>query len=103
MDRSKRDAFFKFSIFPEYVLKMAKENDVKFIRLWFADILGFLKGFVITIDELEVALEKKMAFDSSSIQGYARIDESDMVAKLEPKTFQVVSSDCSLRRTGWCL
>ena len=42
----------------ESVLKMAKENDVKFIRLWFTDILGFLKGFAITIDELEGALEE---------------------------------------------
>ena len=74
----------------ENVLKMAKENDVKFIRLWFTDILGFLKGFAITIDELEGALEEGMGFDGSSIQGYARIDESDMIAKPDPKTFQIV-------------
>ncbi len=74
----------------EKVLKMAKENDVKFIRLWFTDILGFLKGFAITIDELEGALEEGMGFDGSSIQGYARIDESDMIAKPDPKTFQIV-------------
>ena len=72
------------------VLKMAKENDVKFIRLWFTDILGFLKGFAITVDELEGALEEGMGFDGSSIQGYARIDESDMIAKPDPKTFQIV-------------
>ena len=54
----------------EKVLKMAKDNDVKFIRLWFTDILGFLKGFAITIDELEVALDEGMGFDGSSIQGY---------------------------------
>jgi glutamine synthetase len=74
----------------ENVLKMAKENDVKFIRLWFTDILGFLKGFAITIDELEGALEEGMGFDGSSIQGYARIDESDMIAKPDPKTFQII-------------
>ncbi len=74
----------------ENVLKMAKENDVKFIRLWFTDILGFLKGFAITIHELEGALEEGMGFDGSSIQGYARIDESDMIAKPDPKTFQIV-------------
>jgi len=74
----------------ENVLKMAKENDVKFIRLWFTDILGILKGFAITIDELEGALEEGMGFDGSSIQGYARIDESDMIAKPDPKTFQIV-------------
>jgi glutamine synthetase len=72
------------------VLKLAKENDVKFIRLWFTDILGVLKGFAITIDELEGALEEGMGFDGSSIQGYARIDESDMIAKPDPKTFQIV-------------
>ncbi|MBM4338507.1 MAG: glutamine synthetase [Deltaproteobacteria bacterium] len=72
------------------VLKMAKENDVKFIRLWFTDILGFLKGFSITIHELEGALEEGMGFDGSSIQGYARIDESDMIAKPDPKTFQII-------------
>jgi len=72
------------------VLKMAKENDVKFIRLWFTDVLGVLKGFAITIDELEGALEEGMGFDGSSIQGYARIDESDMIAKPDPKTFRIL-------------
>jgi glutamine synthetase len=74
----------------EYVLKMAKENDIRFIRLWFTDVLGVLKGFAITIDELEGALEEGMGFDGSSIQGYARIDESDMIAKPDPKTFKIL-------------
>ena len=74
----------------EYVLKLAKENDVKFIRLWFTDVLGVLKGFAITVDELEGALEEGMGFDGSSIQGYARIDESDMIAKPDPKTFKIL-------------
>lgn len=74
----------------EYVLKMAKENDVKFIRLWFTDILGFLKSFAITIGELEGALERGMGFDGSSIEGFARIDESDMVAMPDPDTFQLL-------------
>jgi glutamine synthetase len=74
----------------ERVLKLARDNDVKFIRLWFTDILGFLKGFAITIDELEGALDEGMGFDGSSIQGYARIDESDMIAKPDPSTFQIV-------------
>ncbi len=74
----------------EKVLKMAKENDVKFIRLWFTDILGVLKSFSITIDELEGALDEGMGFDGSSIQGYARIDESDMIAKPDPNTFQLI-------------
>ena len=74
----------------EYVLKMAKENDVRFIRLWFTDILGMLKSFAITVDELEGALEEGMGFDGSSIEGFARIDESDMVAKPDPDTFQIL-------------
>ena len=74
----------------EYVLKTAKENDVKFIRLWFTDILGFLKSFAITREELEGALEDGMGFDGSSIEGFARIDESDMVALPDPTTFQLL-------------
>jgi glutamine synthetase len=74
----------------EYVLKIAKEQDVKFIRLWFTDILGFLKSFAITLEELEAALEDGVGFDGSSIEGFARIDESDMVAVPDPDTFQLL-------------
>ena len=74
----------------EYVLKMAKEHDVKFIRLWFTDILGVLKSFAITVEELEGALEEGMGFDGSSIEGFARIDESDMIALPDPDTFQLL-------------
>ncbi len=74
----------------EYVLKAAKEHDVKFIRLWFTDILGSLKSFAITVEELEGALEEGMGFDGSSIEGFARIDESDMVAMPDPDTFRLL-------------
>jgi len=74
----------------EYVLKMAKEHDVKFIRMWFADILGMLKSFAITVEELEGALEDGMGFDGSSIEGFARIDESDMMALPDPDTFRLL-------------
>jgi glutamine synthetase len=74
----------------QYVLRMAKENDVRFIRLWFTDILGNLKGFAITVAELEGALEHGMAFDGSSVEGFARRDESDMVAMPDPTTFSVL-------------
>jgi glutamine synthetase len=74
----------------EYVLKMAKDRDVKFIKMWFTDILGFLKSFAITREELEQALEDGMGFDGSSIEGFARIDESDMVAMPDPDTFQLL-------------
>ena len=74
----------------EYVLHEARENDVKFIRLWFTDILGHLKGFAITVEELEVALTRGMGFDGSSIEGFARSDESDMYALPDPNTFSIL-------------
>ncbi|UCC67934.1 MAG: glutamine synthetase [Armatimonadota bacterium] len=74
----------------EYVLKKAREQDVKFIRLWFTDILGFLKSFAVTVDELETSLLEGQGFDGSSIQGFARIDESDMVAMPDANTFSVL-------------
>ncbi|MFH1901739.1 MAG: glutamine synthetase family protein [Candidatus Omnitrophota bacterium] len=72
------------------VLKIVKEKDVKFIRLWFADISGQMKGFTITRDELEHALEDGMGFDGSSIKGFARIDESDMIAMPDTSTFTIL-------------
>ncbi len=74
----------------EYVLKRTKEQNIKFIRLWFTDILGFLKSFSITADQLEEALNDGMGFDGSSIQGFARIDESDMIALPDPNTYHVI-------------
>jgi len=73
-----------------FVLSQAREQDVKFIRMWFTDILGFLKSFAITIGELEKALEQGMGFDGSSIEGFVRIDESDMLAMPDPSTFQLL-------------
>lgn len=74
----------------EYVLKTVRDNDVKFIRLWFTDILGALKGVAITAQELEEALDQGVGFDGSSIEGFARIDESDMVAMPDPTTFRIL-------------
>ncbi|MCD6230760.1 MAG: glutamine synthetase [Candidatus Latescibacteria bacterium 4484_181] len=74
----------------EYVLQMVKEHNVKFIRLWFTDILGVLKSFTITNTELERALKEGMGFDGSSIEGFARIDESDMIAMPDTNTFQLL-------------
>jgi len=74
----------------EYILNAAKEHDVKFIRLWFTDVLGFLKSFAITVEELEVSLTEGQGLDGSSIQGFARIDESDMVAMPDPGTFALL-------------
>src|SRR3990172_737708 len=74
----------------EYVLSSVKENNIKFIRLWFTDVLGFLKSFAISASELEAALDEGMGFDGSSIEGFARIEESDMIAKPDPGTFQLL-------------
>jgi len=74
----------------DYVLKQVRDNDIKFIHLWFTDVLGFLKSFSITTDELEGALEEGMGFDGSSIEGFSRIQESDMVAFPDTSTFQLL-------------
>ncbi len=72
------------------VLKLVKEMNIKFVRLWFTDILGQLKSFAVPVEELEVAFTEGMGFDGSSIHGFARIDESDMIARPDPTTFAVL-------------
>ncbi len=74
----------------EFALKKAEDHNVRFIRLWFSDILGQLKSFAITIDELEEVMEEGAGFDGAAIEGFARIDESDMRALPDPSTFQVL-------------
>ena len=74
----------------QYALHEARENDVKFIRLWFTDILGSLKGFAITVEELENVLTRGMGFDGSAIEGFARSDERDLYALPDPTTFSVL-------------
>jgi glutamine synthetase len=69
------------------VMKIVKERNVSFIQIWFTDILGILKGFAIAPSELESALTEGMGFDGSSIEGFARIEESDMIAMPDPSTF----------------
>jgi glutamine synthetase len=72
------------------VIKAVKDNDIQFIRLWFTDVLGMLKSFAITPKELELALEEGMGFDGSSIEGFCRIQESDMIALPDPSTFEIL-------------
>ena len=72
------------------IISQAEENNVKFIRLWFTDILGTLKSFAITVGELEDALDGGMGFDGSSITGYQDIEESDMIAMPDPDTFKII-------------
>ena len=74
----------------QHVIQACYDQDVKFIRLWFADILGMLKSVAITIEELEHALDDGVTFDGASIEGFARVDEADMVAAPDPSTFRVL-------------
>ncbi len=74
----------------ESVLKAVKEQDIKFVRFWFTDVLGFLKSFAVTPEELELAFDEGMGFDGSSIEGFTRIQESDMVALPDPSTFAIL-------------
>ncbi|NTW28604.1 MAG: glutamine synthetase [Coriobacteriia bacterium] len=74
----------------DYVLKTVEERDVHFVRFWFTDVLGMLKSFAVTDTELEGAFSEGMGFDGSSIDGFTRLEESDMVAYPNPETFQVI-------------
>ncbi len=74
----------------DYVLHTAQEHNVKIIQLWFTDILGFLKSFSITVEELEDALKDGEVFDGSSIEGFIRHSEQDMIAMPDPSTFQIL-------------
>ena len=74
----------------EDVKRIVKETNISFIQFWFTDVLGFLKSFAVTPSELDEGLTEGMGFDGSSIEGFARIQESDMIAKPDPTTFQLV-------------
>lgn len=74
----------------DYVLKTVEERDVHFVRFWFTDVLGMLKSFAVTDAELENAFAEGMGFDGSSIDGFTRLEESDMVAFPNPETFQII-------------
>ncbi len=72
------------------ILELVKEKNISFIQFWFTDVLGILKSFAVTPSELEEGLEEGMGFDGSSIEGFARIEESDMIAMPEPSSFQLL-------------
>ena len=74
----------------EFVLRTLEERDIRFVRLWFTDVLGYLKSVAIAPAELEGAFEEGIGFDGSSIEGFARVSESDTVAHPDPSTFQVL-------------
>ncbi|WP_019970007.1 glutamine synthetase family protein [Mycobacterium sp. 141] len=74
----------------EFVLRTLEERDIRFVRLWFTDVLGYLKSVAIAPAELEGAFEEGIGFDGASIEGFARVYESDTVARPDPSTFQVL-------------
>ena len=77
----------------EFVLRTVEERDVRFIRLWFTDILGALKSVVMSPSELESAFEEGVGFDGSSVEGFSRISEADTIAMPDPSTFQIMPFD----------
>ena len=74
----------------DFVLRALEERDVRFVRLWFTDVLGFLKSVAVAPAELEGAFAEGIGFDGSAIEGFARVFESDMLAKPDPSTFQIL-------------
>jgi glutamine synthetase len=71
-------------------LALAEERGVRYVRLWFTDVLGFLKSFAIPVEELEKAFEEGIGFDGSAVEGFARVEESDMLALPDPSTFRLL-------------
>ena len=74
----------------EFVLRTTEERDIRFIRLWFTDVLGYLKSVAVAPAELEAAFAEGIGFDGSAIEGFARVSESDMLVKPDPTTFTVL-------------
>jgi glutamine synthetase len=74
----------------EFVLRTVEERDIRFIRLWFTDVLGILKSVAIAPAELESAFTEGIGFDGSSIEGFTRVYEADMIARPDPTTFQIL-------------
>jgi glutamine synthetase len=74
----------------EFVLRTIEERDIRFVRLWFTDVLGMLKSVSVAPAELEGAFAEGIGFDGSAIEGFARVAESDMIAKPDPSTFAVL-------------
>jgi glutamine synthetase len=74
----------------DFVLRALEERDVRFVRLWFTDVLGSLKSVAIAPAELEGAFSEGIGFDGSAIEGFARVYEADMLAKPDPSTFQIL-------------
>ncbi|MFN2588232.1 MAG: type I glutamate--ammonia ligase [Actinomycetota bacterium] len=84
----------------DYVLRTVGERGIRLVWLWFTDVLGFLKSFAVTSEELEQAFEEGIGFDGSAIEGFARVQESDMLARPDATTFQIMRSPGGRDETG---
>ena len=84
----------------EFVLRTLEERDIRFVRLWFTDVLGYLKSVAIAPAELEGAFAEGIGFDGSAIEGFARVYEADMVAHPDPATFQLLPWRGTTQGTG---
>jgi glutamine synthetase len=74
----------------ERALREAEDRGVRFVRLWFTDVLGFLKSFAIPVEELEKGFREGIGFDGSAVEGFARVEESDVLARPDPATFRIL-------------
>ena len=84
----------------EDILRLCREEEVQFVRLQFTDIFGTLKNVAITVRQLEKALDNEIMFDGSSIEGFVRIEESDMILYPDPNSFVVYPRNSSESRTA---
>ncbi|MDQ3915369.1 MAG: type I glutamate--ammonia ligase [Actinomycetota bacterium] len=84
----------------DYVLRTVGERGIRLVWLWFTDVLGFLKSFAVTSEELEQAFEEGIGFDGSAIEGFARVQESDMLARPDATTFQIMRSPAGREDAG---
>ena len=84
----------------DYVLRTVEERGIRLIWLWFTDVLGFLKSFAVTSEELEQAFDEGIGFDGSAIEGFARVQESDMLARPDAATFQIMPASDNRNEAG---
>jgi len=80
------------------VISEVRNNNISLVKLWFTDIIGRLKGFSLRVEDLERALDEGIGFDGSSVEGFVRIEESDLLARPDPNTFVILPEDfCGIR------
>jgi glutamine synthetase len=84
----------------EFVLRTLEERDIRFVRLWFTDVLGYLKSVAVAPAELEGAFAEGIGFDGSAVEGFSRVYEADMIARPDPSTFQLMPTGSATAGTG---